>query len=809
MVWSLAKRAARRLRGQQTRTPSKAVTPDSLRAFFARDWPVEPLQLTRTLAADLPRWVKGAWTVRDGAYLDQLFTHLPPLLDDLDGPTWQAEAPAWLRLACHHIKNGDRNDFLDFLGRGGLDVKRHGGSLEQGHPVVHLPGWESDEIPRDVFVLSENETGFVARIRRARWLGDDLELVITAGLRHLEAPGEMAQAEASWLGHELDVTLAKERFGHRTAAWNETLDACHWVVRVPESVLREAAAEGGYVHMRISLAGRDAAGDVRDIDEDSSAALLTPRAIKGRWWGLDESGRIAVGQGADRRTGPLLASWSITDDAIVVEGTGTAALAELVSPRGRIPAVSVTGDEHRFTARFPVTYDPWGFGPTALPVSDYVLEVDGSPLAAHPELVAQTPKDLHAGALSGYTIVRDGTVGLRLVKPRRPEENTMYGQRKMRRRYQELDLDIDPKVALFQCFWAEVATDSQVPMFHEMRRRIPGLKAYWGVLDHSVAVPEGAIPVVAGSWEWYEILAQAGWIVKNTEVGEYTVLRPGQCYVQTFHGQPFKAMGAGFWRDVKHWPEYRVRWEATTRRSDFWSFIVTPDESADRWYRENYFYQGQILSTGLPRTDPLLAPDAQERRLAVRATLGITPDQIAVLHATTWREDRSGGNNTAADLDFLDVGALAEQLGDSHVILQRSHHSVARSQQARLAAAGVLNVTDYPEINDLILASDVAIVDYSSLRFELALAQVPMVFFVPDLDEYEGQLRGFLFDFEESAPGPLLRDSRQIADFVRNPHTLRQEFGGAIEAFNQRFNAQHDGRAAARVVDALLAWERP
>ena len=142
------------------------------------------------------------------------------------------------------------------------------------------------------------------------------------------------------------------------------------------------------------------------------------------------------------------------------------------------------------------------------------------------------------------------------------------------------------------------------------------------------------------------------------------------------------------------------------------------------------------------------------------------------------------------------------------MILQRSHHSVARSQQDRLAAAGVLNVTDYPEINDLILASDVAILDYSSLRFEVALANVPMVFFVPDLDEYEGRLRGFLFDFEESAPGPIVRDSSQVARLVRVPHALRQEFGGAVESFNRRFNANHDGHAAERVVDALLMGER-
>ena len=809
MVWSLAKQAARRLHRRPVDVAKTPVSTGSLDAFFDRGFPTDRSELASSLAKELPRWVKGVWTLRDPSYETTLFEQLPRLLARLDPQVWFEAAPAWLRVACHHIRVGDKDALYDFLLRGGLDPKRHGGSLDAGRPAIHLPGWEDLALSRDLFVLTENETAFVGLVRRARWVDDALELTINAGMRLLEAPGESASAKAWWQGAELQVSPAAERFGHREAAWNETLDDCHWLVRIPENVLASAASEAAPVVMRVELAGRTVEAPVRAFDPESSAAALTARSIQGRWWGLDTQARVSPVSEPIRRTGTLVDVWRLETDAIVVEGTGPVGVAELVSPRGRLEATQITQDEHRFTATFAVAHDRWGFGSTALPLADYRIEIDGRPVPAHAELVAQAPHDLRAGHLSAHTFVTDGgAVALRLVKPRSAEENTMYGQRKLRSQYQELDLPVDDSVALFQCFWAEVATDSQVPIFHEMRRRIPNLTAYWGVSDHSVAVPEGAIPLVAGSARWYEILATAGWIIKNTEVGEYTVLRPGQRYLQTFHGQPFKSMGAKFWRETKHWPEFRVRWESTIRRSDFWSIILTPDAAADKWYRDNYFYQGQILSVGLPRTDPLLAADAQERRQAVRERLGIAPDHIAVLHATTWREDQSQGNNTATDPSFLDVAALAEELGDGHVILQRSHHSVARSQQDRLAAAGVLNVTDYPEINDLILASDVAILDYSSLRFEVALANVPMVFFVPDLDEYEGRLRGFLFDFEESAPGPIVRDSSQVARLVRVPHALRQEFGGAVESFNRRFNANHDGHAAERVVDALLMGER-
>src|SRR5207237_1112254 len=78
-------------------------------------------------------------------------------------------------------------------------------------------------------------------------------------------------------------------------------------------------------------------------------------------------------------------------------------------------------------------------------------------------------------------------------------------------------------------------------------------------------------------------------------------------------------------------------------------------------------------------------------------------------------------------------------------------------------AATVVDVTDYPDINELTLAADVAVLDYSSLRFDWAITGKPMVFFVPDLESYFG-LRAPLFPFEESAPGPWARSTAEVAD---------------------------------------------
>jgi CDP-glycerol glycerophosphotransferase len=112
-------------------------------------------------------------------------------------------------------------------------------------------------------------------------------------------------------------------------------------------------------------------------------------------------------------------------------------------------------------------------------------------------------------------------------------------------------------------------------------------------------------------------------------------------------------------------------------------------------------------------------------------------------------------------------------------------------------------VTGYPEINDLVLAADAAVLDYSSLRFDFALTGRPMVFLVPDLADYTGGVRGFLYDFEPTAPGPLLDTTEQVVGALRDLDGVARTHRDAYDRFNATYNHRQDGRAAARVVDAV------
>jgi CDP-glycerol glycerophosphotransferase len=117
----------------------------------------------------------------------------------------------------------------------------------------------------------------------------------------------------------------------------------------------------------------------------------------------------------------------------------------------------------------------------------------------------------------------------------------------------------------------------------------------------------------------------------------------------------------------------------------------------------------------------------------------------------------------------------------------------------------VVDVTDHPEINELVLASDAAVLDYSSLRFDYALTGRPMVFLVPDLDDYTGGVRGFLVPFTDTAPGPLVTSTGEVIALLRDVPALAAEWGDRVRAFDAEFNPWQDGRASERFVDAIDA----
>lgn len=388
--------------------------------------------------------------------------------------------------------------------------------------------------------------------------------------------------------------------------------------------------------------------------------------------------------------------------------------------------------------------------------------------------------------------------------PLATDERGPYYQRELQQWAAGAELPIEPDLFYLQSYTGQHATDSQRALHDELRRRFPHLRLVWGVASPETVLPEGAEGVVIGSRAWYRTMATAHYLSLNIDPDRWFARREGQFLLQTFHGYPSKAMGLSMWQ-AKQYGERRIAFELSRVQRD-WSLILTPTEEMAAHYREQYRYDGPILSVGYPRDDLLRSPAAAAIRASVRTRLGIEPHQKAVLYAPTWRDDLATDWRSAEAVLHLDLERAAKALGPDYVLLLRGHR-FHQLRPARAKGARIEDVTTYPEVNELALASDAAVVDYSSIRFDLAFAEVPQVFLVPDLDTYGTSKRGFLYPFTDSAPGPLVATTAEVVAQLSDLDALRARSAAPLRDFNARYQPWHDDGAARRVVDDLeVRW---
>jgi CDP-glycerol glycerophosphotransferase len=350
-------------------------------------------------------------------------------------------------------------------------------------------------------------------------------------------------------------------------------------------------------------------------------------------------------------------------------------------------------------------------------------------------------------------------------------------------------------VVLFDS-WRGQFSDNPRAISEEIHRRGADLRQVWVLGDAAAAyAPDWVERVAPGSRAHLTMLGRARYLVANTTVPGFHHKRSGTRFLETWHGTPLKRIGVHVKRDRSAVDRQATKTlEANVRN---WDVLLSPNRFSTPIFRAAFKFEGEIAEIGYPRTDLLLAPEAGEIRSRTRASLGVGESQQAVLFAPTFR-DREGFPFDA------EVERLARGLGDSHVLLLRTHAVDAKGRKPA-DSAHYRDVSTYQDNRELFLAADVLVTDYSSLMFDFAVTRKPILFYTPDLAVYRDEVRGFYFDFEAEAPGPLVEEIDALVDAIENVQSTSAQYQAAYARFAERFCHLDDGHAAPRAVDVLLS----
>ncbi|RFU63966.1 CDP-glycerol glycerophosphotransferase family protein [Peribacillus glennii] len=227
---------------------------------------------------------------------------------------------------------------------------------------------------------------------------------------------------------------------------------------------------------------------------------------------------------------------------------------------------------------------------------------------------------------------------------------------------------------------------------------------------------------------------------------------------------------------------------------------IVSSENVRKHYAEGFGIDKEnVIPTGIPRTDVFFD---QEYQNSVKERLyeefPFLKGKKVIMFAPTFRGN--GQQSAHYPMEVLDLEDLYKELSDEYVFLFKIHPFVKNDFSIPYQYSDFFyDFSSYREINDLLFITDILITDYSSVCFEFALLNRPMLFFAYDVEEYV-QKRDFYYDFHSFIPGPLVRSSEEIVDAIVEKDFEMEK----IHPFVHYFFEDVDGKASARVVDRIF-----
>lgn len=269
-----------------------------------------------------------------------------------------------------------------------------------------------------------------------------------------------------------------------------------------------------------------------------------------------------------------------------------------------------------------------------------------------------------------------------------------------------------------------------------------------------------------GSADYFEELAKAKLIITNQRLHKKFFKKDGQSVLQTWHGTPFKkdAMSISVsTHNVNNDRRIEVN-HHDVRNYDY--FLVQNEFSAvelSATFMLEDYPDVEVLKVGYPRNNTLVKNYTTEEIDKLKEKYSIPKDKKVLFYTPTWRDHHK--TNKAGINDIFDFAKWQEALSDEWVILFRGHYFHAKAVDLSQYQGFIYDTTQYNDINDFYIISDLLVTDYSSSYFDFLNLKRPILFYMPDYLAYIKLSRKLHFEPETDLPGPV---TYRIDDFLAN-----------------------------------------
>ncbi|PLT33370.1 CDP-glycerol glycerophosphotransferase family protein [Bacillus sp. V5-8f] len=362
------------------------------------------------------------------------------------------------------------------------------------------------------------------------------------------------------------------------------------------------------------------------------------------------------------------------------------------------------------------------------------------------------------------------------------------------------------KIVVFESFLGKQFSDNPRAIYEYLQDHRYPYKCYWSVdKKHLHNFKDKNLKCIRRfSLKWLLIMPRARFWVTNSRMPLWLPKPKNTIYLQTWHGTPLKRLAADM--EEVHMPgttaeNYKKNF---IKEAKNWDYLISPNAYSSEIFRRAFQFDKEVVETGYPRNDFICNHNDQQTIDKLKQNYGIPLDKKVILYAPTWRDNQF---YTVGKYRFdinLDLHVMKEKLENDYILLCRLHYLISEYLDLTPFQGFAYDFSNHEDIRELYVMSDILITDYSSVFFDYGNLKRPMIFYVYDIDQYRDNLRGFYFNFEQEAPGPLVKTTEEVIQTVKKLEAEGFKRPTEYDEFYNKFCYLECGDSTRQIVEKIF-----
>ena len=350
-------------------------------------------------------------------------------------------------------------------------------------------------------------------------------------------------------------------------------------------------------------------------------------------------------------------------------------------------------------------------------------------------------------------------------------------------------IKVDEKIILFNSFGGKKYDDSPKAIFEYMleSQRYSDYKFYWGINEpQKFNIPEATV-IKNNTAKYFLIALKAKYWITNSSIERGLKFKNKKTiYINTWHGTAIKMIG----QDMQENNGAKLK----VTEPDY--YYAQSNYDIEIFSKAFMVPKEKILLSGLPRNDELCYI-TKTKIENIKKKLNIPLEKKVILYAPTFREYERDATGCILKPP-VDLEKWHKELSKEFVVLFRAHYEVNKALEIK-DDEFIKNMSDYENLNELMIISDILISDYSSIMVDYAILERPIYSYAYDYEKYK-QKRGLYIDIDSELPNGYYKTEEELLKNIKNCDYKKQK--EKTKAFKKKY-IEVCGQAS-RYIDKII-----